>query len=79
MFYLKRDSVGITWFGGLVALYGVIDLVNIGSVNGLFPDRNKPLPESMLTNHHWGPVASTWGQFHSKYPKYLPVTEFGNG
>ena len=79
MCYLKRDSVGITWFGGLVALYGVIDLVNIGSVNGLFPDRTKPLPESMLTNHHWGTVASIWGQFHSKYPRYLPVIEFGNG
>ena len=31
--------------------------VNIGSGNGLLPDGTKPLPEPVLTNHHWGLVA----------------------
>ena len=36
---------------GLVTTYGDIDLVNIGSGNGLMPDGTKPLPEQMLTYH----------------------------
>ena len=29
--------------------YGIMDLVNIGSGNGLLPDGTKPLPKSMFT------------------------------
>ena len=47
------------------------NLVNIGSDNGLLPDGTKPLPEPMLTNHKWGLVAFTWGQFHGKCSRYL--------
>ena len=36
-------------------------LVNTGSGNGLMPDSNKPLPESMLTYHQQGPPAFTPG------------------
>ena len=34
--------------------YGDIDMGNIGSANsnGLLPDGTKPLPESIVTNHH---------------------------
>ena len=31
--------------------------VNIASGNGLLPDGTKPLPEPMLTDHQWSPVA----------------------
>ena len=43
-------------------------LVNItsGTSNGSLPPGNEPLPEVMLTNHEWGLVAFTWGQFHRK-------------
>ena len=37
-------------------------LVIIDSGNGLFPDSNKSLPESVLMCNQWGPVASIWGQ-----------------
>ena len=40
--------------------------VNIGSGNGLLPDVTKPLPEPMLTYHHWSPVTSISGQFHER-------------
>ena len=36
---------------GLVMPYDDIDLVNIGSGNGLLPDGTKPLPEPVLTYH----------------------------
>ena len=45
---------------------GDMDLVNIGSGNGLLPDGTKPLPEPMLT-YHQGPVTFIWGQFHKNY------------
>ena len=47
--------------------------VNIGSGNGLLPDGTKPLPEPMLTYHHWSLVAFTWEQFHMKCSRYLPL------
>ena len=40
--------------------------VNIGSVNGLLPDGNKPLPEPMLTDHQWSPVTFILGQIHKR-------------
>ena len=40
---------------------------NIGSGNGLLPEGTKPLPEPMLTSHHWGPVTITSGQIHKRY------------
>ena len=42
--------------------YGIIDQVNIGLGNGLLPAGNKPLPEPMLTRHHWSLVSFSWGQ-----------------
>ena len=30
--------------------------VNFGSGNGLLPDSTEPLPEPMLTDHHWSPL-----------------------
>ena len=38
---------------GLVMPYDDIELVNIGSGNGLVPDGTKPLSEPMLTYHQW--------------------------
>ena len=38
---------------GLVTPYDDIDLVNVGSDNGLLLDGTKPLPELMLTHHQW--------------------------
>ena len=40
--------------------------VNISSVK-LLPGDTLPLPESMLTDHLWGPVTFTWGRFHKRY------------
>ena len=37
--------------------------VNNGSDNGLLPDVTKPLPEPMLTYHHYGNYASSKGNF----------------
>ena len=37
--------------------------VNTGSGNRLLPDGTKPLPEPMLTDHQWSPVAFILGQF----------------
>ena len=42
---------------GLVMLHGILELVNIGSGNGLLPDSNKPLPVPLMTNHQWSLVA----------------------
>ena len=55
------------------------NLVNIGSGNGLMPVGTKPLPEPMLTYHHWNPSAFSWQQFHrllwiSLTTKYLKTT-----
>ena len=55
-----------------------LNLVNIGSVNGLVPDSNKPLHKPILTNHQWGLLAIFLGQFHSKCWRYLPLIEFEN-
>ena len=35
----------------IVMLNGDVNLVNIGSGNGLLPDGNKPLPDPLLTSH----------------------------
>ena len=37
------------------------------------PESTKPLPEPMLTNHHWCLLTFTWGQFHGKCSRYLPL------
>ena len=37
---------------GLVTPHSDIDLVIVGSGNGLLPDGIKPLPEPMLTYYH---------------------------
>ena len=44
--------------------------VNICSDKGLLPDGAKPLPESMLTYHQYGPVTFIWEQFHKRSPRY---------
>ena len=59
---------------GQVTPYGVIELVNIGSGNGLVLSSTKPLPEPMMTYHQWGLVAFTCGQFHEKNSRYLSLT-----
>ena len=52
---------------GLVTPYGD---------NGLLPGSTKPLPELALTNHKWGLVALTWGEFHMECSRYLFLYEF---
>ena len=47
--------------------------VYIGSVNGLLPDGTKPLPEPISTNHQYGLVAITWGEYYMKCWKYLSL------
>ena len=37
------------------------------------PYDTKPLPEIILAEHQWGLMAFTWGQFHSKFSRYLFV------
>ena len=44
--------------------------INISSAIGLLPDSTKPLSEPMLTNHQWGPLGFTWGQFHRDCSRY---------
>ena len=64
-----RVAVGlILTHCGLVMPCGNTDLagVKIGPGNGLLPDGAKPLPETMLTNHQWGLVASFLQQFHRR-------------
>ena len=53
----------------LVTSYGImkLNLVDIGSGNGLLPGSTKPLPAPMSTNHQSGPVAFIWGQFYSEW------------
>ena len=67
IFFVTCDKAMKLTHWGLVTPYGDIDLVNIGSGNGLLPDGTKPLPESMLTYHKYGLVAITQGLFHIKY------------
>ena len=37
---------------------------------GLLSDGTKPLPEPTLTYHQWGPLAYSWGPFHSNCSRY---------
>ena len=63
---------------GLVTLCDNINLGhNIGSSNGLLLDGTMPIPELMLTDHHWSPVISIfiWGQFHKPHLQ-SSVTKF---
>ena len=53
-------------------------LVNIGSVNGLLPDGTKPLPEPMLTYHHWDTVTFIWCQFLKRTPAINHLNLFEN-
>ena len=49
-------------------------LVNIDSDNGLLHDGTKPLPESMLINHHWtlvhSPDGNVTGSAQDIYRRY---------
>ena len=71
-FPAQRDSntenVSIWWRHHVIVAWwrhmATWNLVNIGSGNGLLPDRTKPLPEPMLTYHWWGPLAFISGQYH---------------
>ena len=49
------------------------NLVNISSGHGSLSDDTKPLPEAMLTNHHRGTPAFTWGQFHRECSVYIYI------
>ena len=54
--------------GFVVVLRGfVYPYFRDGSVNGLLPDGAEPLPETMLTYHHWAPLTIAWRQFHKIY------------
>ena len=46
--------------------FGNIDLVNIGSGNGLVPLGTKPLPEPLLTYHHQSPMSFIWRHCHKE-------------
>ena len=39
-------------------------------MNGLMPDSIEPLPDKMLTHHHWSFGPFTWGQLHRKISRY---------
>ena len=56
-----------------VTPYCLIELVSIGSGNGLLPDGTKPLPAQMLTYNQWCSVAFTWDWFHSECSSYNSV------
>ena len=45
-------------------------LIYIVSHNGLVPDGTKPIPEPILTDHQWGPLAFSWGQLNLKCSRY---------
>ena len=64
----KQKHINPLWSSNAAKRHrpGDIDLVNIGSANGLFPDGTKSLPKSMLTFHWQSSVAIAWGQFHSE-------------
>ena len=53
--------------------YGNTDLGQYESGNGFLPKGTKQLYESVLTSHLKGLLTFTWGQFHSKCSKYLPL------
>ena len=42
----------------------------LAQVMAFCPDGTSSLPEPRLTNHQWGLVAFTWGQFHMKFSTY---------
>ena len=44
-----------------------------GSGDGLLPDGNQPLPESMVTSHQWGPMVFASGQAYIKSSTYLTL------
>ena len=54
--YIKYMDISpvTSWRLGVTLIYGVVEMVNISSSNGLLHDGTKPLPESMLTYHQWG-------------------------
>ena len=67
---VEAFSKCILTHGGLVMPYGDINMVNIGSGNGLLPDGTKPLPEPMLAYHCQSSVAIILGHYHKKIWKY---------
>ena len=46
---------------------------NPSSGGGLLPDGTKALPEPILTYHQRGLAAFDWGQFHTKFSRYLSL------
>ena len=47
--------------------------IKYDSSNVFLHDDTKPLPETVLTNHHWDFVVFSWGQFHMKCSRYLSL------
>ena len=41
----------------------------------ILPDSTKPLPEPILTCHHWGPVTFIWGKFRKRYHGHQNLLE----
>ena len=60
---------------GLLTPFGVGDLGNTGSGNGLLPDSTKPLPEPMLTHHQKGSVAFIRRHYNEKIWRYQSVKQ----
>ena len=58
--------------------YGDRELVKMGSGHGLSPEGTKSLPEPMLTNHQWGLVEFSWGNFNGHAEYVYPWYEFEN-
>ena len=46
----------------------------LAQVMALLPDGTKPLPEPMLTYHHWRLIAFTWRQFHKECSRNVSLT-----
>ena len=57
-----------------MTLYSDRDLGQHCSCNGLLRDDSKPLPEPMLPNYEWGPVAFFWGQESNSLSEFQNYT-----
>ena len=55
----KRKQWSLSVCGPLWGHLALENLVNTGSVDVMLPDGTKPLPETVLTYHHWSFVVDT--------------------
>ena len=78
LWLLIMDAAPWSDFNSYCLVMPYEDWVNICSVYGFLPTGTKPLPEPVLTNHHWSLLAFTWGQFHRKCSRYISLIWFWN-